>query len=73
MPSSPSVLHSDALDKCPGVCLVEFKGINRNCTADATHLALLLEMPANFLGRVQAVGPRFTEFTDLTARLKSWL
>lgn len=73
MPSSPSLLHSDALDKCPGVCLVEFKGINRNCTADAAHLALLLEMPANFMGRVQAAGPRFTEFTDLTASLKSRL
>lgn len=73
MPSSPSVLHSDALDKCPGVCLVEFKGIHRKCPADATHLALLLEMPANFMGRIQTVGPRFTELTNLTDRLKSLL
>lgn len=73
MPSSPNILHSDALDKCPGVCLVEFKGINRKCTVDTTHLALLLEMPANFMGRVQTVDPRFTEFTNLTYGLKSLL
>lgn len=70
MPSPSNVLHSDALDKCPGVCLAEFKGINRKCTVDATHLALLLEMPANFMGRVQTVGPRFTEFTNLTDKVE---